>query len=350
MQERNFILTDVMKTGDHQQLESFINFSDIPGQQFDMTGEWYTLQQYDLKIYTRRIAFIDHRKANERVWDNKNYWEDLEKRVEYLRQQDFVFVITNPWESRSNIEELHKIPFDKDCYYWYGEDSWFWWMMYNRYQGKTFEVDHSSKKYDFFYLNKYPRSHRVKLFNRLESLNLLKNSLYSFLSEGKRLDKEYELPWVNPMNYPKYGMDQDIYEKPYNHSAYNIVSETHDSGETFITEKIWKPILMQQIFVVHGKPHYLKELRELGFQTFNNTFDESYDTEENADKRLDKIINLCQWLKNQDAQKIYSLTEDIRKHNAAHFFNESALKKTVNKTVLGLLKFFDGSQVSSRER
>jgi hypothetical protein len=179
-------------------------------------------------------------------------------------------------------------------------------MMYNRYQGKTFEVDHSSKKYDFFYLNKYPRSHRVKLFNRLESLNLLKNSLYSFLSEGKRLDKEYELPWVNPMNYPKYGMDQDIYEKPYNHSAYNIVSETHDSGETFITEKIWKPILMQQIFVVHGKPHYLKELRELGFQTFNNTFDESYDTEENADKRLDKIINLCQWLKNQDAQKIYS--------------------------------------------
>jgi hypothetical protein len=60
MQERNFILTDVMKTGDHQQLESFINFSDIPGQQFDMTGEWYTLQQYDLKTYTRRIAFIDH--------------------------------------------------------------------------------------------------------------------------------------------------------------------------------------------------------------------------------------------------------------------------------------------------
>ena len=142
-------------------------------------------------------------------------------------------------------------------------------------------------------------------------------------------------------------MDQDIYEKPYNYSAYNVVSETHDSGDTFITEKIWKPILMQQIFVVHGKQHYLKDLRDLGFHTFNNTFDESYDTEEDPNKRIDKIVDLCRWLKEQDPQRLYSVTENIRKHNASHFFNESALKKTVNETVLGLLEFFDSSQVSS---
>jgi hypothetical protein len=52
-------------------------------------------------------------------------------------------------------------------------------------------------------------------------------------------------------------------------------------------------------------------------------------------------------VKESGCTKNIQSTEDIRKHNAAHFFNESALKKTVNKTVLGLLKFFDGSQVSS---
>jgi len=347
MQEHNFILTDVMKTGNHQQLESFINFSDLEGQQFDMTGEWYTLHQYDLKKYTRRIALIDHKAVNSRAWKNEYYWRDLNERTEQLQQLGFVFVIANPWESHSNIKKLHALSINKNCYYWCGESSWFWWMMYDRYKKKTFDINHSSKKYDFLYLNKYPRAHRVKMFKKLESAGLLNNSLYSFLSENKRLSSNYELPWVDADNYPIYGMDQDIYELPYNHSAYNIVPETHDSGETFITEKIWKPILMQQIFVVHGKRHYLKDLRDLGFQTFNNTFDESYDQEENNDKRMDKIADLCQWLKDQDALRLYSVTEDIRKHNASHFFNESALRKTVNETVLRLLEFFDGSQVPS---
>ena len=350
MQERNFILTDVMKTGDHQQLESFINFSNIPDQYFDMTGEWYTLQQYDLKTYTRRIAFIDHYYSNNRVWNNNHYWQDLKDRIEYLDQMGFVFVVANPWESRSNIESLHKLDIDKNLYYWSGGVSWFWWMMYQRYKNTDLKFDHSNKQYDFFYLNKYPRSHRQKLFDRLSQAGLLDRSLYSFLARKIRLHKDYELPWVDVDNYPRYGHDRDIYEKPYNHSACNIVSETHDRGEPFITEKTWKPMIAQQIFVVHGKQHYLKQLRELGFQTFNNTFDESYDLEDNHDRRIDKIVDLCHWLKEQDAQRLYSVTEDIRKHNAAHFFNESALRKTVNETVLGLLKFFDGSQVSSRER
>jgi hypothetical protein len=150
-----------------------------------------------------------------------------------------------------------------------------------------------------------------------------------------------------PTTIHGYGSDQDIYELPYNHSAYNIISETHDSGETFITEKIWKPIIMQQIFVVHAQPHYLKTLRELGFQTFGSVFDESYDQETNSNKRIDKIVELCKFLKQQDPNKIYKATEAIRKHNAEHFYKESAVKNVVNETVLGLLKFFDSSQISS---
>jgi hypothetical protein len=346
MEERNFILTDVMKTGSHQRLESFINFSTLPGQQFDMTEEWYSVPEYDLKKYTRRIALVDFK---HRFWGQETYQQDLNARIEYLNQQGFTIIIAQPWESQSNVDSsdnLNKITIRKKCY-WCGEASWFWWRMFDLYKDKKFDVDHSNKKYDFFYLNKYPRKHRIQLFKKIKSAQLLDNSLYSFLSEGTKLNPEYELPWVDANNYPTYGFDRHIYEPPYNYSAYNIVSETHDSGDTFITEKIWKPIIMQQIFVVHSKPHYLKTLRELGFQTFGSVFDESYDEETDSDKRIDKIVELCKFLKSKDPIEMYKATKSIRQHNTEHFFKESAVKSVVNETVLGLLKSFDRSQISS---
>ena len=54
--QRNFILTDVMKTGYHIDLEHFINMHTMADQQFEMTGEYYTLHNYDLDSYDRRFA------------------------------------------------------------------------------------------------------------------------------------------------------------------------------------------------------------------------------------------------------------------------------------------------------
>ena len=144
-------------------------------------------------------------------------------------------------------------------------------------------------------------------------------------------------------NYPDMGHDQEIYELPYNHSAYNIVSETHVHEEKFITEKIWKPIIAQQMFVVHGKQHYLKDLRDLGFKTFNNIIDESYDEESDQEKRINKIVDLCKWLKSQNWKVLYEKTKDIREHNARHFFKKEALQPVINETVLGFLEFADRS-------
>ena len=59
--QRNFILTDVMKTGYHVDLEDFINMNSFEDQSFDMTGEYYTLHNYDLDSYDRRFAIIDCR-------------------------------------------------------------------------------------------------------------------------------------------------------------------------------------------------------------------------------------------------------------------------------------------------
>ena len=63
--QRNFILTDVMKTGLHVELEEFVKMHTLEDQTFEMTGEYYTLHNYDLDSYDRRFAMIDSRQAND---------------------------------------------------------------------------------------------------------------------------------------------------------------------------------------------------------------------------------------------------------------------------------------------
>ena len=76
-------------------------------------------------------------------------------------------------------------------------------------------------------------------------------------------------------------------------SCINIVTETTFCGEElFISEKIVKPILAFQPFIVLGPYGYLKELKKLGFKTFDSIWDERYDDEVNYEKRYDKVLKL----------------------------------------------------------
>ena len=233
---------------------------------------------------------------------------------------------------------------------WTGGVDWFWSYMYHKHKGQKFDIDHSDKKFHYLYLNKQPRTHRKKLYDKLVAKNVLSNSLYTFINydQPRRLPMEYELPWVDTSNYPQYGYDQDLYTKPYNHSSCSIVSETNDnSNEVFMTEKIWKPIIAQQLFIVHGNYLYLQKLREMGFKTFNNYFDESYDLEKDPDRRLDKLVDLCIDLKDAYWSDIYMLSKGIRKHNYDNFFNKEKLSEEVNKTLGSFLEFADSSKISS---
>lgn len=358
MVQKNFILTDVMKTGDHISYEQFIDSHSLKDQEFICTGEYYTLHNYDLKNYDRKIALIDMRIHNDRVSGNNDYKNDLQNRLRSLNAHGFVFILANPWESMDNIhteifmanKKSHKIDVPYTHTYWTGGTSWFWSYMFHKHKSKKFIIDHSIKKYDFLYLNKFPREHRLTLFNRLKSQNLLHKSLHTFLGLQNpiRLPKEYELPWCSPEAYPRWGLDQDLFEKPYNETGYSLISETNDTNdEIFITEKLWKAIITQHIFVVHGNYRYLKKLREIGFKTFDNFFDESYDEQLDKNKRIEHIVAVCEKLRDQDWHQLYEQTKEVRDHNARVFFDRSALSKEVNKTILGFLEFVDSSKISS---
>ena len=337
--QRNFILTDVMKTGHHLDLEAFVNYHSLKNQLFDMTGEYYTIHEYDLESYDRRFAVIDTRSANVRIQGNTEFDLELRRRCDLLHSQGFVFIKATPWESIYNIKHSALYPgIEIDHIKWSGGVSWFWFYMRQKHITKSFNFDHSKKKFDLLYLNKFPREHRKRMFQRVE--HLLANSLYSNWERNIKLSPAYELPWAQ--DYPKYGRDQDIFEKPYNDTKYSLVAETNDTNdEIFMTEKIWKPIIAQQPFVVHGNYLYLQRLREMGFKTFSNHFDESYDLELDKGKRIDKIVDTCQDLLTMNWQDIYLQTQALRKHNLDTFFNKERLSVEINKTLNLFLEFAD---------
>ena len=338
--QRNFILTDVMKTGLHVELEEFVKMHTLEDQTFEMTGEYYTLHNYDLDSYDRRFAMIDSRQANVRVKDNPDFNVELKRRCELLHSQGFVFIKADPWESQDNIKQIVQYPeIEIEHIKWTGGVSWFWYYMYDKHKNNKFNFDHTNKKYDFLYLNKEPRAHRKKLYNKLFDNGILENSLHTRWPDRK-LPAEYELPWAQ--DYPQYGMDQDIYERPYNDTACSIVSETNDNDyEVFMTEKIWKPIIAQQLFVVHGNYLYLQKLRDMGFRTFNNYFEEAYDLDRDPDIRINTIVDVCDRLRDAPWQDMYLQSQALRQHNHNNFFNKEKLSLAINDTLNLFLEFAD---------
>jgi hypothetical protein len=79
----------------------------------------------------------------------------------------------------------------------------------------------------------------------------------------------------------------------------DIVCEPNASGTCFLcTEKIWRPIVARRPFIVMSNFEYLHNLKKLGFKTFNEFWDESYDgySEGERIKKIEKILEqIAQW-------------------------------------------------------
>jgi hypothetical protein len=337
--QRNFVLTDVMKTGDHNEKAKFISMHSLSNQNFTTCGEYYALHDFDLDSFDRKFAIVEMGGHIKKLENNNEFSNELKKRCRLLHSQGFIFIKSNPWESKENLKKhLCSPTIDYKHLNWTGDASWFWFYMYNKHKGKKYNFEHSIKEYDFLYLNKLPRLHRKQLYKKMQPL--ITNSLYTSWWEGIKLPKQYELP--NVKNYPEYGMDQEIFELPYSHTKYSLVSETNDnSNDVFMTEKIWKPIIAQHPFIVHGNYLYLQKLRSMGFKTFSSYFDESYDLEIDSEKRIDKIFYSCQKILQINWRDLYLQTQALRKHNHNTFFDKEKLSLEINKTLELFLEFAD---------
>jgi len=104
----------------------------------------------------------------------------------------------------------------------------------------------------------------------------------------------------------------------------HLVPETLFSTEkTHLTEKICKPIVMQQPFIIIGPPNSLNYIKTYGFKTFDSIWDESYDKITDHKKRLHTIIQLISHIASlppDKYQKLLSATFSIVEFNHQHFY------------------------------
>lgn len=108
-------------------------------------------------------------------------------------------------------------------------------------------------------------------------------------------------------------------------SCINLVTETsYVDNELFLSEKILKPILSYQPFIVFGPYGYLAELKKYGFKTFSDFWDESYDDIQDPVERMKSLISLVKSLNNKSIEElndIYKSTIPTCIHNKNLFYS-----------------------------
>lgn len=111
----------------------------------------------------------------------------------------------------------------------------------------------------------------------------------------------------------------------YKHILIDIVSEANIFGTTFYpTEKIVRAMLCRRPFLVLAPKHYLKYLKKMGFQTFNQFWPEDYD-DHDGPTRYFEVIKMIDFISSKNAEQLKDMQEkmqDIVDHNYNMLVNQ----------------------------
>lgn len=112
------------------------------------------------------------------------------------------------------------------------------------------------------------------------------------------------------------GLSRVIPIAVFNDTAYSVIAETdHDNTLSFFSEKTAKPMIARRLFIAFTGYKFLQNLHRLGFQTFSNVIDESYDFIENDNDRYAAAFEQVKQLCRRDQQEIYQLIQPVLEHN-----------------------------------
>jgi len=105
---------------------------------------------------------------------------------------------------------------------------------------------------------------------------------------------------------------------------WHIVTETvFYYDKLHLTEKIFKPIVAQRPFMLAAAPGNLAYLKSYGFKTFDRWIDESYDTIQDPDLRLQAIVDQTQRLcamSNSELQQMHQEMQPVLEYNFDHLW------------------------------
>lgn len=222
---------------------------------------------------------------------------------------------------------------------------------------KEYEIKIKGKKFVCF--NRVHKGHRAYILARMFENGLVDQSYYSFQGEPNwisQLDTNYNWAPIIKEQFTKnlHRLPLKLNITPersnpvqlaetdlvYHYNSYfSLVNETvfykkglaratiycNEDG-VFFTEKTARPLMLKHPFVLTASVNSLRMLRSYGFQTFHPFIDESYDLEEDDDRRLDMIVaeteRLCRFTDDQWIE-FQTNVKPIVEHNYRNLFEIS---------------------------
>ncbi len=268
------------------------------------------------------------------------------------------------WAEKYKVPKINIIELNR-----YSEEAKPWIRDIDKFPIEDFKKDRIRDK-KFLCLNGAFRAHRLKIVSELFRSRLdkdgyislignygadlpIKSDLQSELDDDTikyfidnlvprfpiALDLEKDVELIEPY------LGNSYIHKMYTNSYFNILTETsYDYENTIIgnnvfpTEKIYRVIFGMQPFIVVSNTGYLKHLKSMGFKTFPEFFDESYDEIENPIERMNTIVNeikkICSLSNEEIHNKYYSIFDKLE-------YNRNRLIEIVENRKLNYGNYLD---------
>jgi hypothetical protein len=221
------------------------------------------------------------------------------------------------------------------------------------------------RTYKILTLIRKAREHRLRLleyiyFNNLRDDNFVTCSSFgNYLNDAKdKFNQEFvkSLPWVYDLtDESKYfdfvtisKKEEMLYLESYiSLSAETLFLPSVLNGVTYqldVSEKTYKPIVAMQPFIVLGQPGTLSFLKDQGFKTFSNWWDESYDQMYNNAARSHCVFLLYKKLSKCSKSELAQMLNEmlpVLVHNE-NLYREMYDSNNLDKNLLDTLaKCFD---------
>lgn len=148
------------------------------------------------------------------------------------------------------------------------------------------------------------------------------------INEVGNLINDMPLLLSSPERYTAFeGYDyQDPLTYFYKDILIDIVVESHVAGKTFYpTEKTFRPMWLKKPFIIFASRDYLDYLHQMGFKTFCEFWDETYDGYETGD-RLRRILSLIDNISQKsisELEDMYVRMQSILDHNYNLLVNQT---------------------------
>ena len=191
-----------------------------------------------------------------------------------------------------------------------------------------FVPDADSKDWLYLNLNRRPRDHRLWMLCELHRAGLMDQGKNSFNFQNfepskhaiMRYDSDLEPHFddlvaekerivdLNTKDNLAINLNLDLYAKTF----LTLTTETVVSHRSLqFSEKVWKPILVGHPFLLYGSTGSLEMLRDIGFLTFGEWFDESYDTITDLNKKTRAIVEVIEKLSKYDVESLKTIRSEM---------------------------------------